>query len=91
MDNSALQDLTGGAEGGGKARAGGSAVPEQPPAKAFDAMNSVVAQLMLNLTASMRFDGALQKSLTYLAAFHHMCAIVSVPQARSTRISTRSR
>jgi tubulin epsilon len=40
-----------------------AAVEQRARSRAFDAMNSVAAQLLLNLTASMRFGGALNVDL----------------------------
>ena len=60
-------NATGRAVGGGKA-SGGGAAGRPSKARAFDAMNNIVAHMLANLTASVRFDGALNVDLTDLTS-----------------------
>jgi tubulin epsilon len=60
----------GGAGGGGaRAAAAAAAAAARPPkARAFDSMNNIVAHLLANLTASVRFEGALNVDLSDLTS-----------------------
>ena len=84
VDNAALAELTTRAQGGGAvasegqrgaalsdnatSRAVGGVGGAVTKAKAFDAMNNLVAHMLANLTASVRFDGALNVDLTDLTS-----------------------
>ena len=81
---------TGGGGGGG---AGGMAIPAPTSAEAFDAMNTIAAQLLTHLTSGMRFEGSLNVDLnevtTNLVPFprmHYLCSslgpTLGLPEAR---------
>ena len=75
VDNSALQDMVaksdgtasrargGGSAGGARLSSPGGASSTSKGPGTFDAMNSVVARMLLSLTASMRFEGSLNTDL----------------------------
>lgn len=56
-------NATGSVVGGGASAAG-----RPPKARAFDAMNNLVAHMLANLTASVRFEGALNVDLSDLTS-----------------------
>jgi tubulin epsilon len=65
LADNAAGSVVGGRGGGGGSGGGGG---RPPKARAFDSMNNIVAHMMANLTASVRFDGALNVDLTDLTS-----------------------